>query len=264
MIADLPCRMARRRDWQANREDHVHDDIELDLLFDGEVRLIHGGTAIDIPRRRWLMLWAGIPHHPIHIRPIGLAWVMVPLAQALRWDLGPAFSRMLAGGLVIAPTADTADEPMVDRWEREVPRPGGPLPPPACLEVEALVRRLAAVPPGRASVAVAEPGVVERLVAIIGRCFTEELDTATVARAAGVHPKYAMAAFRAATGMTMWTYLRRRRVAEAQRLLLTTSWSVERIGKQAGFAATSRFYDSFAAIVGTSPAAWRACRLKQR
>jgi AraC-like DNA-binding protein len=63
--------------------------------------------------------------------------------------------------------------------------------------------------------------------------------------------------FRAATGTSFSGYLTRLRVSKAAQLLRKTSRGVLDIAFSCGFGSTSRFYEAFGQIMGTSPARYR-------
>jgi transcriptional regulator GlxA family with amidase domain len=63
--------------------------------------------------------------------------------------------------------------------------------------------------------------------------------------------------FREQTGTTPLRWLQRTRIRKAQRLLETTSHSVERIANEVGFGSPTSFRDLFKNLVGTSPRDYR-------
>jgi AraC-like DNA-binding protein len=86
----------------------------------------------------------------------------------------------------------------------------------------------------------------------------EEIDVPDIAKAAGVHPKYAMRVFRRTCGMTLLQFLTQNRVRHAQRLLATEDANLHEIAEAAGFGSDSRFREVFKRSCGVSPAAYRA------
>ena len=96
----------------------------------------------------------------------------------------------------------------------------------------------------------------DRILYVVSR-HHETLGIADFARAVGWHPNYAMARFKAATGMTIGEYRTRQRVAHAQRLLVTTRRSILDIGLEVGFGSVSRFHAAFRAQTGMTPAVYR-------
>ena len=77
--------------------------------------------------------------------------------------------------------------------------------------------------------------------------------------AACVHltPSHAMTVFRRTAGVTLGDYVTMCRVAEAQRLLLTTSMTVTEIAEEAGFGSLSSFYEHVSAACGVTPREYR-------
>ena len=80
--------------------------------------------------------------------------------------------------------------------------------------------------------------------------------------AACVHltPSHAMTVFRRTAGVTLGDYVTMCRVAEAQRLLLTTSLKVTEIAEEAGFGSLSSFYEHVSAACGMTPREYRRQR----
>jgi AraC family transcriptional regulator, melibiose operon regulatory protein len=95
------------------------------------------------------------------------------------------------------------------------------------------------------------------MAAFLATRFRDPIRVADVAAVAHRHPSSAMESFRAALGVTIGAYLTRCRVAEAQRLLITTDAAVGEVGAAAGFGSQSAFYDAFTRATGRSPAAYR-------
>jgi AraC-like DNA-binding protein len=87
--------------------------------------------------------------------------------------------------------------------------------------------------------------------------FRQPITPLEIAKATHLNPNYAMTLFREAVGTTLGSYLTRCRVAEAQRLLITTSMTTTEIAHAAGFGSQSSFYAHFARTCGASPGAYR-------
>jgi AraC family transcriptional regulator len=86
--------------------------------------------------------------------------------------------------------------------------------------------------------------------------FTCRLRLAALAEDAGVHPVHLAAAFRARTGCTIGTYLRRLRIARACSLL-AAGVPLADVSLQTGFADQSQFTKTFARLMGMPPGAFR-------
>jgi AraC-like DNA-binding protein len=78
-----------------------------------------------------------------------------------------------------------------------------------------------------------------------------------IARAVGLHPKYAMTRFHRCTGATIRDFLLQHRIAFAQRELVTTEQKVVEIAFASGFHSVSAFYRSFTQIAAETPTSFR-------
>jgi AraC-like DNA-binding protein len=90
--------------------------------------------------------------------------------------------------------------------------------------------------------------------------FRQNISMSDIASSAHLSPNYAMTLFRDMVGTTLGNYLTRCRVAEAQRLLITTSMTTLAIAHAAGFGSQSSFYDHFTRLCGSSPGTYRRLR----
>ncbi|MEY8654951.1 helix-turn-helix transcriptional regulator [Brachybacterium paraconglomeratum] len=80
---------------------------------------------------------------------------------------------------------------------------------------------------------------------------------ADVAAAVHLTPSHAMTVFRRTVGVILGQYVTMCRVAEAQRLLLTTSLRVTEIAEAAGFGSLSSFYEHVSEACGMTPREYR-------
>jgi len=84
-----------------------------------------------------------------------------------------------------------------------------------------------------------------------------ELPLSAMAREAGMSTRTLSRRFREQVGMTPAKWLTRARVRRAQRLLETTSQSIEDIAVATGFGSAAVLRDNFSRLVGTSPREYR-------
>jgi AraC-like DNA-binding protein len=261
----------------APEREHAHAEIELNFLLGGGVRYLYAGQEVDLPAGRWLAYWAALPHRVIAADPgCDLAWFTVPIATFTAWDDAGLAARLLAGEIVVEPRMRAGAEAEVrdclgllagDARRKRI----------AALELEAVALRLAIdgktlVPAlakrrgrgggsrARQPSGTAGPAAVETMCAWLADHYREDVAIAACARAAGLHPTYAMTIFRRACGVTIWQYLTRLRLAHAQRLLLTTGRDVLDIALDAGFGSQARFYVAFRRAFSTTPAALRRAK----
>ncbi|HLW59131.1 MAG TPA: helix-turn-helix transcriptional regulator [bacterium] len=87
-----------------------------------------------------------------------------------------------------------------------------------------------------------------------------EIDLASLARAAGLSPYYFSRMFKAHVGVSPYRYLTRLRIAEAMRLLETSTLPVTEICYEVGFRNLSHFITTFGAHAGVSPMRYRRSR----
>ena len=94
---------------------------------------------------------------------------------------------------------------------------------------------------------------VETMARFIAENFSEEISVTDVARAARLHPKYAMVLFRRLTGATIKDFLLQHRITHAQRLLLVSDDKIIDIALASGFHSLSAFYSCFTRQVKETP-----------
>lgn len=238
----------------AMRDDHAHGDLELNILLAGRVRYIHAGATIDLPRERLAVFWAALPHRLVETSDDArMALAVIPLSDALRWGLAErAMGDLMRGAFLIAPAPSTIDAALARQWAEDADT--GIDPGTTKLEIQARVRRLCNV----AEILDPDDGdVIVRMTRWLEAHHREACSLDDLARAVGLHPKYASTRFRLTCGMSPWQYLLRLRVATAQRLLLTTRHTVLAIAEQAGFGSQARCYAAFQDVCGESPGRWR-------
>lgn len=236
---------------------HVHTDIELNLFLAGGATYFLAGRFHDVPRERLTVFWAGMPHRLIAVEP-GTAYLCMtlPLAWFLAWGLDHRFTqRLLEGDLLVEEDATYSllDRAQFTRWAEDI-RSGAEGTRIALLEVEARLRRMARTAPTLPGGGGPAHGrQMERMAEYIGEHFQEPLTVRDIADAVCLNPNYAMTAFREGCGLSLWDYVTRLRVSHAQRLLLTTDWTVERIALDCGFGSPSRFFAAFKRLCGMTP-----------
>lgn len=99
--------------------------------------------------------------------------------------------------------------------------------------------------------------VVQQAKAVYAEAFADAEKLRRLLAALPVGANQLMRLFKEHEGITQSRLLAGLRVAEAQRLLATTSLPILQIALQSGFASTSSFYKHFAELTGTTPAEFR-------
>lgn len=248
---------------------HRHNEVELNVIEEGAVSYLFGGTPVTLTAGRLAFFWAAVPHRIVALAPATtLCWLTIPLALVLQWRLPEALtSRILYGRPVVevdrGPAQGTLDAILARQWLDDVRDTGVERRRIALLEIEARLRRLALsltvdTPDIMAPAGLGRSARAERMARYIAGHYAEDLTVGDVARAAGLHPNYAMRIFRQTFGMSVVDYLTHYRVADAQRLLATTDLNVLDVALESGFGSPSRFYVAFRRVCGQAPREYRA------
>ena len=136
----------------------------------------------------------------------------------------------------------------------------------ALLEIHAAVRRVlrassraspATPADGAGSVPAERLRQVSAMAQFVRDHHRSELRIADIAASVHLTPSHAMTVFRRTVGVTLGQYVTMCRVAEAQRLLLTTSLRVTEIAEASGFGSLSSFYEHVSAASGMTPREYR-------
>ncbi|HWU46817.1 MAG TPA: helix-turn-helix domain-containing protein [Humibacter sp.] len=250
---------------------HRHDDLELNLVIRGRLDYLFGGTPLSVFAGQIAVFWAATPHRLIDGPGQEMGdncWIHIPLATALSWGLpDDDLSTLLTNRPIIleATVAGRDVKPMFESWLVDLA--GTETKQFALLEVQALVGRLLhhhlrfSLNESGSTVSDRAAGEGMRHVVQMAQFavthFRTSITPSDIAREAHLNPSYAMTLFRERVGTTLGSYLTRCRVAEAQRLLITTSMAAAEIAHAAGFGSQSSFYEHFTRMCGSSPSVYR-------
>lgn len=94
---------------------------------------------------------------------------------------------------------------------------------------------------------------VSRAVRYIRQHLYQRLPVKEIAQSIGVHPNYLSSRFREETGVSLCSYIRNRKMEEAQSLLLNTSHSISEIAEMLGYSSVSHFSKLYKAVCGQLP-----------
>ncbi|HEU5485010.1 MAG TPA: helix-turn-helix domain-containing protein [Microlunatus sp.] len=260
---------------------HRHDDLEINVVLAGQLEYLFGGERLIVPPGHTALFWAAAPHRLINPHAEAatqtggdVCWIHVPLRTALRWSLPPEFgTRVLGQQTVVVPTATLGDHVVTQfgTWQRDVQTGEGTEA--LFLEANALVLRILAhdaaqsdvVPPSAGG---SRPGSALQPVAAMAKFtaarFRDPISPADIAGAVGLNPNYATTLFRESVGITLGEHLLRHRIAEAQRLLITTHLTTTTVAHAAGFGSASSLYAHFTRACGCPPGEYRRSRTTER
>ena len=322
---------------------HRHDDVEINLVLDGQLHYLFGGQPLTIGEGEIAVFWAAQPHGLVDSRTGDMCWLHVPFSMFLSWGLPQAQTAPLLSAqplITRAPDLAARIAHMAERWGEEVGGsgpggrsgagtvdgagvPDGVRAPDgvrdadradgagaahgsdgacavdgadgvcaangpdragtadradgpgradddsieiALLEIQAAVRRVLRTasqanlePPSDSggSVPAARLRQVSAMAQYVRDHHRSPIAVADIAAAVHLAPSHAMTVFRRTAGVTLGDYVTMCRVAEAQRLLLTTSMKVTEIADAAGFGSLSSFYEHVSAACGMTPREYR-------
>ena len=245
---------------------HSHSDIEINFSLENALDYFLSGRFQSVQPQQLAVFWAGAPHQ-LQSPPTETIWITLPLSWFLQWSLDDDFTRrLLDGELLVQPNLieySKRDETLLRSWLHDFACGKTRFQKVLLLELEARLRRLSLSLDSptehaeRASQNSAQSRQVEKLASFLSRHYREEISVEDAAREVGLHPNYAMQVFKNGCGLTLGNYLQKLRLSHAQRLLLTTDWSINRVADDSGFESLSRFHAVFKAQFGQTPRAFR-------
>ncbi len=100
-------------------------------------------------------------------------------------------------------------------------------------------------------------GMGARIKEYIDAHYLEDLKLPDIAAVLHINPYYLSHTFKALTGVSPMSYIIRRRIDEAQNLLLTTNLSITAIAMECGYNNSNYFQSVFKNLVGTTPGKYR-------
>jgi len=244
---------------------HYHHEVEMNYVFRGGITYLHRGTMRRLDSRRLALFWGSTPHSLVAVDPgTEMAWITVPLAWVWAWGLPQRFMRELMEGNWWFGPPSFGNRFQVRAWVDELYNPTRVQQRRLLLELEASFLWLAdqANLPDKASrwgEGEATVGLqhVGKMAQCMAERFQESLTVADIAKAANVHPNYAMPLFRKHCGVTIRDYLLQYRITHAQRLLLTTNDKIIDVALASGFSSQSSFYAAFVKLMRDTPQGFR-------
>lgn len=243
---------------------HAHNDIEINFCSRPLV-YASAGKTFTLPPGVPCAFWGVKPHQLINFeRGYVLAFATVPLAQFMSWTVPAALKNRLLHGEILLGSSDPAygvSAASFDRWSTDLYHRQKSRRRAAELEIEALIHRMSlgrwselVIDHTRSSLDLTRAA---KMATYITENATSNVTVGAIANVVHLNSNQASALFREVFGVGINRYVSQHRVAEAQRLLLTTSLSSAMIGRQAGFQSSSSFHETFRLICDTSPSQWR-------
>jgi AraC-like DNA-binding protein len=230
------------------------------------------GRELTLTAGRLAVFWGMIPHQVIACRPeTNFVVLYVPMSVFIEL---PALSRLreaiFGGALIEALEVKPYDADLFQRWREDLMAGDKQLEQIVRDELTARIRRLDRegwrdlrhLSPATALAASGSQDheralKVEVMARFISERALDEITADDVAKAANLHPNYAMTLFKRAMGMTIKQSITRQRLDTAQSMLIASDRPVATIAFACGFGSMSSFYEAFERRFHTSPAAFR-------
>ncbi len=247
------------------RTEHIHMEVELNVASGGSVDHLLGGRIDRFEADQLYAFWAGYPHRVLggdERRGNRICWLTIPFSWIISWSLRESFVKSMLEGVPFASRPEQGDFEKMDEWRRllqSTDRDDNLI---VQHEVHARLRRLQKASEehgasGRIEACGAMNGYVIEMLDFLSEHYQQPIACEHVARAAGVHPNYAMNLFRKTCGMTLQQHLTGLRLAHAQRRLVASEEPVGQIALESGFSSLSRFYVAFRRLNGCTPLQYR-------
>jgi AraC-like DNA-binding protein len=266
-------------DPQMMEREHFHGHIEMNWLTAGSMDYLVDGKPVEVPARRLVLFWAGIPHRTTGIDrgPNGDSRqcnVYLPLDSFLHMPkLGRLTETMMGGGVIALPLDSIGDETLV-RWYNDYRRGDAERGDILRSEIGLMLRRASVdgwdelLSPWIEAVQPATRGAtpLRYVVAMIRHILenlSEPLRAEDIAKVVGLHPNYALNLFTAVMNVSIHRFVLRMRLIRARALLFEGSLSIENVAFQSGFASLSQFYHQFGNAYGITPRQLRSQHFHQ-
>ena len=239
---------------------HMHSDIEINYVVSGGMDYFVAGRFLHLHPGQFMVFWAGAPHQLVALREqTETYWVTLPLPWFMQWSLPEKLrEHLLSGEILLEQRPEPRRELMFADWAEDF-QSAPERRKIAALEIEALLRRLALRKnySGTHQPHAHAPELVTRIASYIGSHYQEIENLGQIGAAMKLHPNYLTQAFCKATGMSLWDYVIRLRIAHSQRLLLMSDLSVLEVALESGFTSVSRFHAAFQKYCNSTPKRFR-------
>jgi AraC-like DNA-binding protein len=256
-------------DPQLMPAEHWHGHIEFNWLTDGSMGYLFDGRPIEIPSRRLVMFWAGIPHQTVSLDrgangDSRQCNVYLPLDTFLYMTSHPALREaMIGGGIIILPE-DAVNGEVLERWYQDYRSGNAERTDILKSEIANMLRRTALLgwdellPPwietaGPETRTASPIHYVAAMVRHVLENLAEPLSTRDVAKVVGLHPNYALNLFTRVMRIPLRRFIIRMRLIRARALLFEGNLSIANVAFQSGFTSLSQFYAHFRAAYGVTP-----------
>lgn len=256
------CVMATVEEW---RHFHRHDEIQFGFYENGPVGYQLGGQVHRVMPDECVLFWGAIPHQLQYSPPNNMQyWITIPLDLFISWDLPESFTHAVLNGKLLK-----SDHTKLREWDKQtfkvwkddfgsnekeylsVVASG------VCARIKRFSLQSKEDHKSAKKITAENRTLFATIYDYIAKNFYHDISIEDIAAHAGVHPNYAMNAFKKSCGHSIGKLITMMRIYEAQRLLTTTDMKILDIAMESGFGSLSSFYSSFKKHCGKSPKEYR-------
>lgn len=247
-----------------------HNEIELNLLREGELHYLLGGEKVTIQAGRLAIFWAAIPHQIIGTRSrTGYFVATIPLTWFLQCQFPDTFVQPILNGRILqAPNTHSArgDYELFGQWISDIKDSNPAKQRLVLLEMEARLLRFALEGSTETKVkqrpSHSHPSAggferAEEMATFIAKNYVRRITVKEISGAVRLHPNYAVGLFKKTFGLSFVDYVTQHRISHAQRLLTTTDTKIVGVALESGFSSVSRFNEAFRRACKCSPRDYR-------
>jgi AraC-like DNA-binding protein len=249
--------------------EHWHGHIEFNWLTDGGMGYLFDGRPVQIPSRRMVMFWAGIPHQTVSLArgangDARQCNVYLPLDTFLYMpNHGALTETMIGGGIIVLPQ-DAVNGDVLERWYQDYRSGDAERTDILKSEIANMLRRTALIgweellPPWIETTGpeTRSASLLHHVVAMVRYTLenlSEPLSARDVAKVVGLHPNYALNLFTRVMRIPLRRFVIRMRLIRARALLFEGNLSITNVAFQSGFSSLSQFYAQFRAAYDVTP-----------
>lgn len=251
---------------------HMHSQVEFNLVCSGSMTYWFDGRELTVGAGQLVLFWGMIPHQVTSCaEPTEFVVIYAPMSLFIELpELGPLRDAIFRGAMIEAGSVRPFEADIFHKWRKDLMSGERRLEQIVRDELTARVRRidvdgwrdlreLASYTPERDSSGADHDRAlrVEMMARYINEHALEAISADDVARAARLHPNYAMALFKRAVGLTIKQSIIRHRLDTAQSMLIASDVSISEIAFDCGFGSLSSFYAAFEKRFGGSPQQFR-------
>jgi AraC family transcriptional regulator, melibiose operon regulatory protein len=251
---------------------HMHSQVEFNYISSGSMTYWFDGRELTVGAGELVLFWGMIPHQVTHCgNPTDFVVIYAPMSLFIELpELGPLRDAIFRGAMVAADAVRPFEGEIFLKWRKDLMGGERRLEQIVRDELTARVRRIdvegwkdlrsesAYMPDHEASGTDHDRALrVEMMARFINEHALENISAEDVAKAARLHPNYAMALFKRTVGMTIKQSIIRHRMDTAQSMLIGSDTSISQTAFDCGFGSISSFYAAFEKRFGVSPQHFR-------